>query len=325
MERVVHADDVQRDILADAGARIVGVLPAYARPLIALKRRAQPGDRRRERVEEQRLLDVGRPSRRARGRRSQPNSPRRNVLSMWLGPWSWYGQTPTQSGVASHSVGELLAGLHEAAGPRVGRRGRSRRSRACSGPRAGASSAAGRGPAALRKCTTSRSPTSAVSVGPGIDAGAGGPGEPGRHQLVDERAERALAADGAAVPVVAAGRGDVPRQRARLDPVLAPHAAGRGSGAWRTTARRPPRRARLAAGRATARAAASASAASPGCAARSAGRRSCTAARRRRPPGGTPCAAARDRRGRPCPGGASPPTSGRRCGAARSPRPRRRA
>ena len=30
-----------------------------------------------------------------------PKSPRA-VLTMWLGPWSWYGQTPTESGVASH-------------------------------------------------------------------------------------------------------------------------------------------------------------------------------------------------------------------------------
>ncbi len=30
-----------------------------------------------------------------------PNAPR-NVLSVWFGPWSWYGHTPTESGVASH-------------------------------------------------------------------------------------------------------------------------------------------------------------------------------------------------------------------------------
>ena len=30
-----------------------------------------------------------------------PKAPRK-VLSVWFGPWSWYGQTPTESGVASH-------------------------------------------------------------------------------------------------------------------------------------------------------------------------------------------------------------------------------
>ena len=24
------------------------------------------------------------------------------MFSVWLGPWSWYGQTPTESGVHSH-------------------------------------------------------------------------------------------------------------------------------------------------------------------------------------------------------------------------------
>ena len=30
-----------------------------------------------------------------------PNRPR-NVLSVWLGPWSWYGHAPTDWGVHSH-------------------------------------------------------------------------------------------------------------------------------------------------------------------------------------------------------------------------------
>ena len=30
-----------------------------------------------------------------------PNRPR-NVFSVWFGPWSWYGQAPTESGVHSH-------------------------------------------------------------------------------------------------------------------------------------------------------------------------------------------------------------------------------
>ena len=51
-------------------------------------------------------------------------------------------------------------------------------------------------------------------------------GEAGQHLLVDERAERPLARDLLPVPVVAAGRGDVPRARACLDPVLALAAAG---------------------------------------------------------------------------------------------------
>ena len=50
-------------------------------------------------------------------------------------------------------------------------------------------------------------------------------GEPGRHELVGEGAERALAPDGHVVPVVAARRDRVPPQRACLDPVLAPRAA----------------------------------------------------------------------------------------------------
>ena len=81
---------------------------------------------------------------------------------------------------------------------------------------------------ALRKCTTSVSPTSAWSVGPGIGGGPERRGEAGGHLLVDDGGEAARPGDPRAQPVVAAGRGDVPAHRARLDPVLAGHAAGLG-------------------------------------------------------------------------------------------------
>ena len=45
-----------------------------------------------------------------------PKSPRR-MLSAWLGPWSWYGQTPTDSGGLPR-VGELLARRDEPADAR---------------------------------------------------------------------------------------------------------------------------------------------------------------------------------------------------------------
>ena len=46
-----------------------------------------------------------------------PNRPR-NEFSVWLGPWSWYGQTPTESGVHSHWYVKRLAGRDEPAGAR---------------------------------------------------------------------------------------------------------------------------------------------------------------------------------------------------------------
>ena len=81
--------------------RSVGVLPAYARPLKHWKFALQAGDRRRQLVREQRVAR-GRATSRPCGRTMiAPNRPR-NVFSVWLGPWSWYGQTPTESGVHSH-------------------------------------------------------------------------------------------------------------------------------------------------------------------------------------------------------------------------------
>ena len=43
-----------------------------------------------------------------------PNRPR-NVFSVWLGPWSWYGQTPTESGVHSHWYVNVSPGRDEPA------------------------------------------------------------------------------------------------------------------------------------------------------------------------------------------------------------------
>ena len=59
---------------------------------------------------------------------------------------------------------------------------------------------------------------------------AGRLGEAGLHELVDERAEGALARGRAIVPLVAARRRDVPLARARRDPVLALAPAGLGLG-----------------------------------------------------------------------------------------------
>jgi hypothetical protein len=81
-------------------AVIVGVLPGALRPLIVWKLRSRPVTggiswcRKRKCSTSGHLAPFSRTT-------SGPNSPR-NVLSVWLGPWSWYGQTPTESRVHSH-------------------------------------------------------------------------------------------------------------------------------------------------------------------------------------------------------------------------------
>ena len=40
------------------------------------------------------------------------------MFSVWLGPWSWYGHAPTESGVHSHWYVNVSPGRDEAAGAR---------------------------------------------------------------------------------------------------------------------------------------------------------------------------------------------------------------
>ena len=155
-----------------------------------------------------------------------PNRPRK-VLSVWLGPWSWYGQAPTDSGVHSHWYVNDSPGRDEAAGARV---------------------LAHVGAVVLRvvldavRVHRDRLVELAVGVAEvhdehvadlGGQRGAGDVrvlrrivGEPGRHQAVDERRVGVLAREAAVVPVVVAGRRDRPARGLGLDPVLAPLPAG---------------------------------------------------------------------------------------------------
>ena len=167
-------------------------------------------------------------ARRARGSRCRRRG-RGSVLSVWLGPWSWYGQAPTESGVASQTYVNSSPGADEAAGARevaevgavvlgvVADPVRVDRDRLVE-PRS-----------ALRKCTTSVSPTSASSVGPGMRAGPDRLGEAGAELLVDEGAQHALARQRLLHPLVAPGRGDVPARSCA--PAASTRAARRRAGA----------------------------------------------------------------------------------------------
>ena len=78
----------------------VGVEPAYARPLKQWNVRSSPVTGGGSWWANSVYTRSGHFA--PRGRTTiDPNSPR-NVFSVWLGPWSWYGHAPTESGVHSH-------------------------------------------------------------------------------------------------------------------------------------------------------------------------------------------------------------------------------
>ena len=78
----------------------VGVLPAYARPLKHWNVASSPVTGGESWWAKSVYTRSGHFA--PRGRTMiEPNSPR-NVFNVWLGPWSWYGQAPTESGVHSH-------------------------------------------------------------------------------------------------------------------------------------------------------------------------------------------------------------------------------
>src|SRR3954465_15534921 len=80
--------------------RSVGVLPAYARPLKHCRFSSLPviGGGSSWANRQYPRSGGGAPLGRTM---TAPNRPR-NVFSVWFGPWSWYGQTPTDSGTHSH-------------------------------------------------------------------------------------------------------------------------------------------------------------------------------------------------------------------------------
>src|SRR3954452_16679111 len=83
-----------------AFARIVGVLPAHARPLMHSKFARSPvtGGGNECMNSTCSTSGAGAPFSRTM---IEPNRPRA-VLIVALGPWSWYGQTPTEFGRHSH-------------------------------------------------------------------------------------------------------------------------------------------------------------------------------------------------------------------------------
>ena len=280
VEVVVHPEDVQRDVVADR-ARIVGVLPANARPLIAWKRAAGAVTGGEQRVQEEHVLDVGPSAPRARTTIA-PKSPR-NVLSVWFGPVVVV--RPDADGVRRRlpRVGELLAGRDEAADARVlAHVGAVVVRRVAHAVRVHRERP-GRASRGVAEVHDEHVADLGVERRPGHVRGARpGLAKPGCHQLVDERAEGAPARDRA---VRASRRGPSARRptrtrapgpstraccrpaAARASPKLSRSTGGRGRG---RAGSGPARRSHRPCGRRRDRRAGPPR------------RRSCTAARRRR-------------------------------------------
>src|SRR3954454_15527242 len=215
---VVHPEDVEGDLLADLRPQDGGVAGVRA-AVDALERAAQAGDRGLQLVQEQRLLD--RRARVALGADDDGAEHPAERVERVVGPVDVIRPRADALGDALPGVGELLAGLDEAAGAGV---------------------VADVDPVVLRvvlhavgmhrhrlgelalqrvaEVHDQRVAHLGDQLGPGDLRRAEHGGEALGHLLVDGRGERRAARDRRAVPVVALARHDRPLRRGGLDPVL---------------------------------------------------------------------------------------------------------